>query len=380
VNLNQTPYQFKDTKSGQTFAQAFDAVATELRNGVLPAAVTPQPWFENLLVNLAPVSGSRTRALAGNSTANLINGNLSNLFPALNTFSGLSFVNPQATELFFRDSNGRSNYHALTATVRKRFNNGLSFDANYTFSRSLDQFGAIQNSANLVPNAFDLDAEYAPSTFDITHIFNSNFVYELPFGQGKRFANVSNGILGRLISGWYTAGIYRAATGYPLTIVQGSQVWGGSQLLGNNSGAIGLGGADFSSSVHSGVKGSGGIGTAGDPATRGSGINIFSDPQKVFTSVRRVLLSQDTRSGRAALRGLGYWQYDLTLGKTTRITEKVNFRFSADFINIFNHVNFTDPATSLQGPTTFGVISSQAVNDLANIFPRRIQFGARIEF
>ncbi|MBI3650946.1 MAG: carboxypeptidase regulatory-like domain-containing protein [Acidobacteria bacterium] len=383
VNLNQVPYQFKDTRSGQTFAQAFDALANELRNGVSSAAVTPQPWFENLLVNLAPLSGSRTRAFAARQTANLINGNLSNLFlgsNGVNARSGLSFVNPQATELFFRDSNGRSNYHALTTTVRKRFSNGLSFDANYTFSRSLDQLGAVQNSAGLAPNSFDLDSEYGFSPFDITHIFNSNFVYELPFGQGRRYANFSNGILSRLVSGWYTAGIYRAATGSPLTIVQGSQVWGGSALLGNNSGAIGLGGADFSPAVRNGVKGSGGIGTAGDPANRGSGINIFSDPQKVYSSVRRVLLSQDTRSGRSALRGLGYWQYDMTLGKTTRITEKVTFRFSADFINLFNHVNFADPATSLQGPTTFGVINSQAINDLANIFPRRIQFGARIEF
>ena len=381
VNLNQVPYLFKDKKSGQTFAQAFDAVATQLRNGVAVASVTPQPWFENLLVNLAPVSGSRTVALAGRQTANIINGNLSNLFPSLNAFSGLQFVNPQATELFYRDSIGRSNYNGLTITVRKQFSSGLTFDANYTLSRSLDQLGAVQNSAGLLPNSFDLDAEYGPSPFDITHIFNSNFVYELPFGRGQRFASKTHSLVNGFISGWYTAGILRTASGFPLTIVQGSQVWGGSQLLGNNSGAIGIAGnADFNTSVNAGVKGSGGIGTAGDPANRGSGLNIFSNPQAVFNSVRRVLYSQDTRSGRAALRGLGFWQYDMTIGKTTKITENVRFRFSADFINIFNHVNFNDPTPSLQGPTTFGVISSQRISDLQNIFPRQIQFGARIEF
>lgn len=381
VNLNQVPYLFKDKKSGQTFAQAFDTVATQLRNGVAVANVTPQPWFENLLVNLAPVSGSRTVALAGRQTANIINGNLSNLFPSLNTFSGLQFVNPQATELFYRDSIGRSNYNGLTITVRKQFSGGLTFDANYTLSRSLDQLGAVQNSAGLLPNSFDLDAEYGPSPFDITHIFNSNFVYELPFGRGQRFASKTHSLVNGFISGWYTAGILRTASGFPLTIVQGSQVWGGSQLLGNNSGAIGIAGnTDFNTSVNAGVKGSGGIGTAGDPANRGSGLNIFSNPQAVFNSVRRVLYSQDTRSGRAALRGLGFWQYDMTIGKTTKITENVRFRFSADLINIFNHVNFNDPTPSLQGPTTFGVISSQRISDLQNIFPRQIQFGARIEF
>ncbi|HXG94933.1 MAG TPA: carboxypeptidase regulatory-like domain-containing protein [Blastocatellia bacterium] len=381
VNLNQVPYNFKDTKSGQTFAQAFDALADQLRAGVPAAAVTPQPWFENLLPKLAPVNGSRTIALAARQAANIINGNLTSLFLNLDAFAAAPFNNfGQATELFFRTSGGRSNYNAFFATLRKRFSNNLTFDMNYTLSRSLDQVGAVQNSAGLMPNSFDFDAEYSPSSFDATHIFNGNWVYELPVGKGQRFINGSNAFLSRLISGWYTAGIFRASSGFPITIVQGSQVWGGSLLLGNNSGAIGLKGADFDTSLHKRVVGSGGIGTAGNPATNGSGINIFANPEAVFKSVRRVHLSEDGRSGRNALRGLGFWQLDLTAGKATSITETVKFRLSVDLINVFNHVNFNDPGTSLQNPTTFGVISSQRISDLQNIFPRRIQLSGRIEF
>jgi hypothetical protein len=381
INLNQTPYFFKDKVSGQTFAQAFDALADQLRGGVAPGSVNPQPWFENLLVNLPPVAGSRTKALAARQAGNIINGNLSNLFlGALDFFAAQPFDNLQALELFYRTSAGRSDYHAFVTTIRKRFGQGLTLDANYTFSRSLDQIGFVQNSANLVPNAYDLNAEYGPSPFDVTHIFNSSWVYDLPFGKGERFANTSHPALSRLVSGWYSSGIIRAASGFPLTIAQGSQVWGGSQLLGINSGAIGLTGALFNTGVNGFVTGGSGIATAGNPANRGSGLNIFTDPVSVFRHVRRVRLSEDGRSGRNALHGLGFWQVDLSIGKATRITEQVNFRFSADLINVFNHVNFNDPSTSLQAPASFGVISSQKVDNLQNIFPRRIQLGARIEF
>jgi hypothetical protein len=156
-------------------------------------------------------------------------------------------------------------------------------------------------------------------------------------------------------------------------------------LLGNNSGAIGLSGANFGTGLHSGVAGSPAAGSSGNPANRGTGLNLFADPAAVFNSVRRVLLSQDTRSGRNALRGLGFWQADLSISKETRINERLRFIISADFINAFNHVNFNDPGISLQNPAGFGVISSQRIDtnaDGANggFTPRVIQIGARFQF
>ena len=101
---------------------------------------------------------------------------------------------------------------------------------NYTFSRSFDQLGAIQNAASVMPNSFDLDAEYGQSLFDITHQFNSTFLYELPFGKGSLFG-VSNGALNKVASGWYVSGIFSARSGDPLTVTQGVGVWGGSLQL-----------------------------------------------------------------------------------------------------------------------------------------------------
>lgn len=366
VNLNQVPYMFKDPASGQTFAQAFDAVARELRAN--PAAsVTPQPWFENLLPALGP-AGSRTRTLAATSTEDIINGNLSNLFLfAMDFYAAKSFNNLQVLELFMRTSLGRSNYNGFFTTVRRRYANGLAFDANYTWSRSLDQVGAVQNSAGLLPNSFEPDSEYGPSFNDITHIFNSNWVYELPIARN------------RLWGGWYTSGIFRAQSGFPAEIIQGFQVWGGSPLLSFGSGAIPTGPIP-DASVNGGVVGSGGIGTSGDPAGNGSGLNIFRDPQSVFNNVRRLELANDKRTGRGVFRGFGFWQLDLSLGKSTRIAGDARLTVSVDAINALNKVNFLDPGTSLTNARNFGVITTQRISALQNISPRRLQFSARLDF
>ncbi len=372
MSFGQVPYMHVDLTSGQTFAQAFDAVASELRRGVPAANVTPQPWFEN------QVPGG-TRALAAAQASNFINGNLNNVFLTIDVnrmLAGLPpFNNYLARTLFLRASTGRSNYNALFLTVRKRLSHGLTYTVNYTFSRSLDQFGVIQNAASVMPNNFNLDAEYGPSPFDLTHMLNATWLYDLPFGRG-RSVNVRSAALDKLVGGWYVSGIFTAQSGDPLVVVQGPGVWGGSLFLGFSSGAIPtVNPKSFGNDVHRGIAGSNNIGTNGDPTRGGSGLNRFADPEKAFNSFRRVLISQDGRAGRAnPLRGFPRWNVNLSVGKKTTITETANFVFSLDFFNVDNHVSFANPSLSLTDPRNFGVITSQANA------PRRIQFGLRVEF
>jgi hypothetical protein len=278
----------------------------------------------------------------------------------------------------FRSPVGRSNYNAAFFSLRKRFSGGFTFDVNYTLSRSRDQVGVDQTQVSTVPNFYDLDAEYGPSLFDFTHLLNSNWVYELPFGEGRRFASGASGFLGALVSGWYTAGILRATSGAPLTVIQSTQVWGGDIQFGFNSGAIPL--RDIETGLFEGVTGSGGVGTSGNPAARGSGLNLFQDPQAAAQSMRPVRLSEDTQSGRGVLRGLPFWQVDMTFGKATRVAGGVTLRLGVDVVNVFNTVNFADPALDLRSPTTFGVITSQRISEAQSIVPRRLQLNVRLEF
>ncbi|HEX9000608.1 MAG TPA: hypothetical protein VGB07_11955, partial [Blastocatellia bacterium] len=274
MNLGQVPYVHLDRASGQTFAQAFDAVARQLRTGTAATAVTPQPWFENQ-------SPGGTRVLAAAASSNFINGNLNNIFLNIDQrrlLAGLpSFTNYLSQSFFLRSSTGSSNYNAAFVTVNKRFSRGVLATVNYTFSRSLDQLGANQNSANTTPNSFDLNAEYGPSVFDITHIVNSTFRYDLPFGKG-RFFNTGN-VLDKVVGGWYLSGIGTARSGDALTVTQGAGVWGGSLFLGFASGAIPtVDPTSFGNDVNRGINGSNNIGTNGDPANRGTALNLFSNP------------------------------------------------------------------------------------------------------
>jgi len=117
MSFGQVPYVHVDPTSGQSFAQAFDAVATRLRSGVAPANVIPQPGFENN----AP-GGTHARATA--QASNFINGNLNNIFLAIDQNrmrAGLQpFNNYLARTLFLRASTGRSNYrHPAQAHVSR---------------------------------------------------------------------------------------------------------------------------------------------------------------------------------------------------------------------------------------------------------------------
>lgn len=395
MSLGQSPINFKDPTSSQTFAQAFDAVATQLRAGTAAASVTPQSWFENL-------SPGGTVALAKAAAGNFINGNVSSVFRTIDgrrLVAGLpTFNNYLAQGIFFRSSTGEANYHALLVTVDKRVSRGLSFTANYTFSHSLDQIGAIQNAANLMPNSFDLNAEYGPSGFDFRHIFNGKWVYNLPF-------KTSNSFLKRVIEGWYNSGIFTAISGQPLTATEGSQVWGGTLALGFSTGKVPtVNPGSFGDGVHTGATGSNGVGTNSDAhppcpkgppcPTPGTGLNLFGDPFAVSNSFRPVLLASDGRSGRSnPLRGLGHWNLDTSFGKTTAITERVHVTFAADFFNLFNHVIYCDPGATngnnvgcggslslASGLQNFGVISSQFIPANRTSGSRWIQLSLRFEF
>ncbi len=368
VDMNAVPFFQLDPLSGQTLAQAFDAVAEQLRAGVDPSAVTPQPWFEN------QVGAGATASLAGDFQTEFINGDLASIFlfgididRALN---GLTpFVNMQVLVNSFTGDGGRSNYHAAFISLRKRMSHGLTFGLNYTFSHALDQFGLNQEYISGMLSPFDFDLDYASAPYDRRHTLNVHWYYELPFGRGRRFS--TGNWADKLFGGWFTAGIFNAMSGLPLC------VWTG----GGNYGAF-LGGAcavptrepSFGNSVHSGVAGSGNIGTNGDPAAGGSGLNLFANPEQVFHSFRQMLLSRDRKTGYGTLRGLPRWGLDLTLGKRTMVSETVGITLTFDFLNIFNHVEFDNPDTDLTNPRAFGVLTSQWNQ------PRRIQVGFRVEF
>ena len=414
-NLNSAPYFFKDNASGQTFAQAFDATATQIRtnvpiflpNGTQNPAFQTQQWFENLLPGLGVGCGpngnnvSSTACLAAGNSASFQNGNVTNLFITMDIYrkfqSGLNlptFNNLQVFDLFMRSHKDYSNYHAMVVTLRNRAWHGLLYDLNYTFSKSLDTVGAVQNSASYYATSFNPSIEYGPSFFDRTHVLNAVFNYDLPLGHGHRF-NSSHEVLNKIIGGWYTAGVVRFSSGSPLLVQESNQVFGGGAIFAFPTGEMPLvNPSSLGGGVHNGVcagpgnPGSGSDGPncqslypAGTPPLTGSGINYFGNAGAALSNFRPILLSTDTSTGRSRpLRGFWFKNLDLRIGKVTSFREKLKLEYSFDFFNAFNHPTFLDPTLDTTNLANFGVVNTQLIPANRNTGSRWIQFGLRVEF
>ena len=140
--------------------------------------------------------------------------------------------------------------------------------------------------------------------------------------------------------------------------------------------------ASYAGSRNRDVAGSGGVGSSGNPATGGTGINLFANPEGVFKNFRPILIGVYKQTTRGAVRGFGLWNLDLSVGKTFYATRKIKMNVSADFFNLLNHVLFADPSVSILNPASFGVATRQTGNPSGGDFsgPRRVQLGLRMEF
>ncbi len=364
TSMSSVPYFMKDAASGQTFGQAFDAIAGHLRSGGTAVNAPVQPWFENQLARAPICVPNCSVALASRNGTAFTQGLLNTLWNVMEGQRGTEpFVTNQLQELWMRTSNGYSNYHAGFLSVSRRLAKGAAFSLNHTLSRSLDIHGFNQEAESKMSNALTPRLDYAVSAFDRTHVFNSNGYYELPWKKGNRW-----------ICGWYIGGIFTASSGVPLTSQQSAEGWGGAGVINAIASGLIPTGPLPATTVHSEVRGTNGIGISSDPARSGSGLNLFANPESVFNSFRPLLVGSDGRNGRHRLRGLSRWNVDLSLGKKTRLTESLGAVFTADFINATNRAEFADPALNYQSRGTFGVLTTQYGT------PRQIQLGLRLEF
>jgi len=381
-DFDSAPYMLKDAASGQTFAQAFNAITTELDAN---KPVTAQPWFENQLpgFNALSLANGGCGGSAASTTACLVSQNqplfsgrfVSSLFQNMgfdrSALGLLPYNNLQVVlALFVRSHTDLSNYHAATFTLRKRPSHGLQFDLNYTFAKSLDQLGGVQNNAGTFATSFNPNLQYGPSLFDRKHVFNGIFNYDLPAGKGHK-VSFSNSVLDKVISGWYVTGVFRANSGLPLPVVGGD--FGGGPFANSVNMLPTVSPGTLGGGAHFGVTGQN-FGSSGTT-------NIFSNPDAAAADFRYPLIGVDGRDGSGhPLRGLGLWNLDSRLGKTTSFHERYKVEISADFFNIFNHVNFFDPSLNINSPATFGVISSELIPANRTQGSRWIELGLRVSF
>jgi len=394
VNFNSSPIFFKDKISGETFAQAYDNLGKKIRANQVITPGDAEPWFENLVPNICGTATS-TECVAGALAGDFTSFNVSDLFLNFDVFRSLvagvpgTFNNLTLLDMFVRTHRDFSNYNAAFFALHNRGWHGLQFDMNYTFSKSLDQIGTVQNSASYYASSFNPAYEYGPSFFDRTHVFNLRYYYDLPPGGSHRLSS-NHSALDKIIGGWFTSGVFRANSGAPLTVVEGQSggSLGGGIIFGIPQAAIPIANpSSLGGGVHQNVCSTNGVGSTGDGpncgsgGSTGTGINYFGNPSAVLNDFRPILLASDGRTGRSRpLRGFGLWNLDASVGKKIKFSERYALKFSADFFNAFNHVNFQDPTLDLTNLPTFGVVSQSLTPVYRNSSSRWIQLGLRIDF
>ncbi len=236
-----------------------------------------------------------------------------------------------------------SEYNALEVSIQRRYSGGLALIANYTWSKSLDD-SSYDLTAGLdggnYQNAYKLPKSV--SSFDEAQRMVVAYVYELPVGKGRRFAN-QDGLLDKIIGGWKTSGNFTANSGFPFTIYAGGV---------NNTGA--LAGTLFADRV------------GNQPAAK--------NPSQWFNPANYAHPADYTfgNSGRNSVRAPGDWYFDANLQKDFAVADFGTLMLRADAGNLFNHKNLNRPNMTL-GTTGTGTITSAT--------PARIlEIGAQFSF
>jgi hypothetical protein len=239
---------------------------------------------------------------------------------------------------------------------------GLAYSASYTWSHGLANFGDNLTFGPLPQNAYNYASEMSNSILDVRHRFVGTFLWDLPFGQGKRFLSGDN-LTSRWLGGWQVNGIVTLQTGSPFSATAPDSSFTGS-AHGSYANCVSDPFAGASSSHQS-------------YTTTGFLINpaAFAAPSA-------------GRFGSCAPRlfhGPGISATDLSLFKQFRFTERIQLQFRAEFFNAFNHPNFANPSANIAFPASFGKVT----NTLSPILgmgsggpgdPREVQFALKLYF
>ena len=264
-------------------------------------------------------------------------------------------------------SNAQSNYHSLQVRLEKRYSHGLQYEAAYTFAHALDSASSASlgsvNNGDFQDQRFP-NQNYGNADFDVRHRFVFSYVYDLPFGHGRKFAANASGVMNQILGNWQMSGVFSAATGNYYTATDTVSV--------SNSDCGGTVGFYCSRPNIVGNPNA-------TPCISGTLFNTcaFAD---------NTILGTFGNAPRNDIKGPGYVTWDTSLVKQFPISEQKHLEFRVEFFNVLNHVNYlfgqfgaisAEPTPLELNPTNpqsgFGY-------PLAARAPRQIQFALKFYF
>ena len=265
-----------------------------------------------------------------------------------------------------------STYHALQASLSQNYSRyGLSFQASYTFSKSIDDTtavlgGGISGAGVTLQTVFqdpkDPSADKGPSTFDVRHVFSLSLMQALAFDRVAFLRPLGKAVTG----GWQLLNITSLTTGPPFTVYSGIQQTGAGAGGADRPDLLSM--PDFSTSRSN----------RADYFGRGANNNSFFFIPINVPGGTGPNHGRFGTLGRNFFRGPGFHQFDFALIKNTPFGHRGNaewgiLQFRAEFFNIFNIVNFSLPANTVLG-SGFGMISKTSGSS------RQIQFSLKLVF
>ncbi|MFT4111131.1 carboxypeptidase regulatory-like domain-containing protein [Silvibacterium sp.] len=277
------------------------------------------------------------------------------------------FWQQQFSSLYALSSIGMSYYNAGQITLRHPMSHGLQADISYTYSRSIDmssnaernsEFGGNGSDASSIINTWKPYLNRGVSDFDTTHLLTVDWVYLLPFGQGKWLGGNSGTLLNTFIGGWQFSGIARATSGLPFSLFEPG--WTTDWQI--ESYAV----------TTAKVKIRRHFDQNGEP-------QFFDDPDAINNGVANgspVRLPYPGEAGeRNNFRGDGYFDIDSGLNKSWNLRKYGSLKFAWEVYNVTNTVRF-DP-NDINGSLTSGTLGVASA-ELSS--PRRMQFSLRYDF
>jgi hypothetical protein len=259
-----------------------------------------------------------------------------------------------------------SNYHSLQVEVRKRLSDGLMFQGDYTFSKALtdapDAQGNNQSTLENFRTFRDKRLDYRRSNDDQAHRFVGNVLYDLPFGNGRRYLSGRNSFVNQTIGGWTVGTIAVWSTRPPFFITSGRttvNAWPlGTEANNLPAQLVGMTFEEFSKNV-------------GIFRTPGGIFWFNPDLLDITFDSRGRVLTSTLKPGLLGAPGPGqfgnfpmnsidsgrYFTADVSLIKRVPIGERVSFELKTTFINILNNANFSYGNTQFDS-TSFGRITA----------------------
>ena len=258
---------------------------------------------------------------------------------------------PQWNTITYETPFGHSSFDGLNVQAEKRYTSGLTLNAAYTYSHSIDNIAELFGSAaGDYQQSTNFNLSRASSGFDVRQRVVLSGLYELPFGKGKALLN-RGGLWNTILGGWQMTSILSYQQGLPfsVTVANALQRLGASNLM------------DWRSDL------------VGDPFIDHPTQNLWFNPAAFALPQAADKSWHYGNSGRNILRADGIGNLDSGLMKTFDITERIHAQFRWEVFNVCNSPQYADPINGVDNPDLGKVKST--LNS-----PRQMQFALRLSF